>query len=39
MSQLNQVCYRGIEREDSYTLAAYQAIGGYSAWRKILEEN
>ncbi len=38
MSQLNQVCYRGIEREDSYTLAAYQAIGGYSAWRKILEE-
>ena len=34
----NQVCYRTIHLPESWTLAAYQSVGGYSALRRILEE-
>jgi len=36
--ELNQVCFRALHLEDSWTLKAYESIGGYKIWRKILEE-
>ena len=38
MSNFNQVCFRNNNNAESWTLEAYQANGGYSAWRKILKE-
>ena len=38
MVELNQVCYRTLHLPESWSLAAYQSIGGYSAWRRILQE-
>lgn len=38
MVELNQVCYRTVHLPEPWTLSAYQSIGGYSAWRKILRE-
>src|SRR3990167_6369362 len=38
MVQLNQVCYRTFHLNESWTLAAYLSVGGYSAWQKILKE-
>lgn len=35
---LNQVCYRTFHLEESWTLKAYESVGGYSVWRKILQE-
>lgn len=35
---LNQVCYRGIDKDESWTLKAYEAIGGYQQIRKIIAE-
>lgn len=37
MSKLNQVCYRTLHLEESWTLKAYESIGGYKALRQILE--
>ena len=34
----NQVCYATVHQDRPWTLAAYEAIGGYQAWRRILEE-
>jgi len=41
MVELNQVCFRSLklETDQPWTLAAYESLGGYSAWRKILKEN
>lgn len=36
--QLNQVCFRTLHLPKPWTLEAYQSVGGYSAWRKILKE-
>ena len=36
--ELNQVCYRTLHLEDSWTLKAYESVGGYKVWRKILAE-
>ena len=36
--ELNQVCYRNIHLEESWTLKSYESIGGYKVWRKILAE-
>jgi NADH-quinone oxidoreductase subunit F len=36
--KLNQVCYRTMHLPEPWTLAAYQSVGGYSALRRILEE-
>ncbi|MGE3919943.1 MAG: NADH-quinone oxidoreductase subunit NuoF [Gammaproteobacteria bacterium] len=35
---LNQVCYRTLHLPESWTLAAYQSVGGYQVWQKILRE-
>ncbi|OGI47510.1 MAG: NADH oxidoreductase (quinone) subunit F [Candidatus Muproteobacteria bacterium RIFCSPHIGHO2_01_FULL_65_16] len=34
----NEVCFRNLHRDRSWTLAAYEAAGGYEAWKKILTE-
>jgi NADH-quinone oxidoreductase subunit F len=36
--ELNQVCYRTLHLEASWTLKAYESVGGYTALRKILKE-
>ncbi len=38
MVELNQVCYRTLHLPASWTLKAYESVGGYSAWRRILKE-
>lgn len=38
MIELNQVCYRTAHLSEPWTLSAYESVGGYSAWRKILKE-
>ncbi len=38
MVELNQVCYRTLHLDNSWSLAAYESVGGYSAWRRILKE-
>ena len=38
MVELNLVCFRTLHLPESWTLKAYQQVGGYSAWRRILEE-
>lgn len=38
MVELNQVCYRTFHLKNPWTLASYQSLGGYSAWKRILEE-
>ena len=39
MGQLiNQVCFEPVELNSSWTLAVYESLGGYVAWRKILAE-
>lgn len=35
---INEVCFRTRHLPKSWTLAAYESVGGYSAWRKILKE-
>jgi NADH-quinone oxidoreductase subunit F len=35
---MNAVCFEGIGEGRSWTLPAYESLGGYQAWRKILEE-
>lgn len=36
--ELNQVCYRTRHLSKPWSLKAYESIGGYSAWRRILTE-
>jgi NADH-quinone oxidoreductase subunit F len=38
MVALNQVCYRTLALDKSWTLATYESIGGYQMLRKILRE-
>ena len=38
MVELNQICYRTSHLPESWTLSAYESVGGYSAWRRILKE-
>ena len=38
MTELNQVCYRTLHLDQPWSLGAYESIGGYSAWRRILKE-
>lgn len=35
---LNQVCFRTLGCKEPWTLAAYESVGGYQVWRKILAE-
>jgi NADH-quinone oxidoreductase subunit F len=34
----NQVCFEPLGREQSWSLAVYESLGGYQAWRRILAE-
>ncbi len=34
----NEVCFRTLHLENSWTLDAYQSAGGYEVWKKILAE-
>ena len=36
--QLNQVCYRYHLVDKPWTLSAYESIGGYQVWRRLLKE-
>ena len=38
MVELNQVCYRTLHLDKSWMLTAYESVGGYSAWRRIIKE-
>ena len=38
MTELNQVCYRTLHLDESWTLKAYESVGGYSVWKKIIKE-
>jgi NADH-quinone oxidoreductase subunit F len=38
MLEQNQVCYRTFHLSNPWTLSAYESIGGYSVWRRILAE-
>ncbi|MCX7117809.1 MAG: NADH-quinone oxidoreductase subunit NuoF [Legionellales bacterium] len=38
MVELNQICFRTLQTPKSWTLDAYQKVGGYIAWRRILKE-
>jgi NADH-quinone oxidoreductase subunit F len=35
---MNQVCFAPLGRDNSWTLAVYEAFGGYEAWQRILRE-
>jgi len=34
----NEICFRNLDQEQPWTLASYQARGGYAAWKRILAE-
>lgn len=34
----NQVCYRTLHLDKPWSLEAYESVGGYQVWRKILQE-
>ena len=38
MIELNQVCYRTFHLDEPWSLKAYESIGGYKVWRRILAE-
>ena len=38
MVKLNQVCYRTVHLPEPWTMASYESVGGYRAWRRILAE-
>jgi NADH-quinone oxidoreductase subunit F len=35
----NEVCYRVLHLEKPWELSSYESVGGYSAWRKILQNS
>ena len=35
---MNQVCFRTRDLPDPWSMATYESVGGYSVWRKILQE-
>src|SRR3990167_3603304 len=38
MVKLNQVCFRTLQMPEPWTMATYEGLGGYRAWRRILAE-
>lgn len=38
MVEQNQVCYRTFHLPEPWTLKAYESVGGYQVWRRILKE-
>lgn len=35
---MNEVCFRTLDHKTPWSLEAYQAVGGYQVWQKILKE-
>lgn len=35
----NEICFRTLDLDKPWTLAAYESAGGYAQWKKILREN
>jgi len=35
---MNQICFRTLHLDRSWTMDAYESIGGYAQWKKILQE-
>ena len=35
---MNEVCYRTLHLEKPWSMAAYESVGGYQVWRRILKE-
>ena len=35
---MNQVCFEPVGRDRSWTIEVYESLGGYQAWRRILEQ-
>lgn len=35
---MNQVCFRTLDHAEPWSLAAYESVGGYQVWKKILKE-
>ncbi len=33
---MNEVCFKNLDQKDPWSLKTYEASGGYSVWRKIL---
>jgi len=38
MEMLNTVCYATLGRDEPWSLDSYRRVGGYEAWRRILDE-
>jgi len=38
MKEKNQVCFKTVGMQKGWTLKVYKSIGGYQAWKKILDE-
>lgn len=38
MIEQNLVCYRTFHLDEPWTMKAYESVGGYSVWRRILKE-
>ena len=38
MEMLNKVCYATLGQDEPWSMAAYESVGGYQAWRQILSE-
>ena len=38
MNTANQVCFRTLHHDKPWSLEAYQSVGGYQVWQKILRE-
>ena len=34
---MNEVCFKNLDKKEAWSLKVYQASGGYSVWKKILE--
>jgi len=34
---MNEVCFKNLDQENPWSLATYEANGGYSVWKKILK--
>ena len=38
MTVLNQVCFRSLHLDEPWRLSTYESVGGWSVWRKIMQE-
>jgi NADH:ubiquinone oxidoreductase subunit F (NADH-binding) len=38
-SQMNEVCFKNLDKKQCHSLEVYEKSGGYKIWRKILKGN